>query len=257
MTIGEELKKTRNFLGLTQSEMCYGIVTDSFYSRVERNMSQICVKDLVAILNAHQIAVEDFFAPFDTDHQCPKYIFSQIKLVYREKDLSTLLSFKDQLSLLKGKDQIKYQLMLLTLEHKLGSLTEEEKNSFSRGLLKIGKWNKENLFDLDLLLPLISFSELKVLFATIFETNWQEKSNNTDFLTVLTKVSSDYLERAYQAKDLNEVKKMILFIRNLPSKPENFLAKLTAYYYENLFEGKDQKASLIAGLLKQNGVIVG
>ena len=53
MTIGEQLKKTRTLLGLTQTQMCSGIVTESFYSRVERGLSEINATDLFRILNEH------------------------------------------------------------------------------------------------------------------------------------------------------------------------------------------------------------
>ena len=41
MTIGEQLKKTRNMLELTQLQMSAGIITESFYSKVERDKSKI------------------------------------------------------------------------------------------------------------------------------------------------------------------------------------------------------------------------
>lgn len=41
MTIGELLKQTRQSLGLTQTEMAAGIVSTSYYSKVERNIHQL------------------------------------------------------------------------------------------------------------------------------------------------------------------------------------------------------------------------
>ena len=37
MTIGQQLKKFRLLLGLSQADMAAGIVTASFYSKVERD----------------------------------------------------------------------------------------------------------------------------------------------------------------------------------------------------------------------------
>lgn len=61
MSIGERLKELRLFLGLTQEEMCQGIVSESFYSRVERGVRKISVLDLLALLNKNGIHLEDFF----------------------------------------------------------------------------------------------------------------------------------------------------------------------------------------------------
>ena len=61
MTIGERLKELRLFLGLTQEEMTQGIVSESFYSKVERGTSKINILDLLEILNKNGINLEDFF----------------------------------------------------------------------------------------------------------------------------------------------------------------------------------------------------
>lgn len=61
MTIGERLKELRLFLGLTQEEMTQGVVSESFYSKVERGTSKINILDLLEILNKNGINLEDFF----------------------------------------------------------------------------------------------------------------------------------------------------------------------------------------------------
>lgn len=50
MLIGERLKELRLFLGLTQKEMSQGIVSESFYSRVERGTRKIKIVDLLTLL---------------------------------------------------------------------------------------------------------------------------------------------------------------------------------------------------------------
>lgn len=61
MLVGERLKELRLFLGLTQKEMSQGIVSESFYSRVERGSRKIKILDLLALLNKNGIHLEDFF----------------------------------------------------------------------------------------------------------------------------------------------------------------------------------------------------
>lgn len=60
MTIGQQLKKFRLLLGLSQADMAAGIVTASFYSKVERDQSEIVIDKLVEILNAHNISLNEF-----------------------------------------------------------------------------------------------------------------------------------------------------------------------------------------------------
>ena len=50
MTIGEALKSLRLHAGMTQTEMAAGIVTESFYSKVERGVHAIDANVLIADL---------------------------------------------------------------------------------------------------------------------------------------------------------------------------------------------------------------
>lgn len=50
MTIGELLKSTRLNAGWTQKEMAAGVVSESFYSKVERGIHNIDADTLVKLL---------------------------------------------------------------------------------------------------------------------------------------------------------------------------------------------------------------
>ena len=50
MTIGQALKSLRLHAGMTQTEMAAGIVTESFYSKVERGVHAIDANVLIQIL---------------------------------------------------------------------------------------------------------------------------------------------------------------------------------------------------------------
>ena len=60
MTVGQQLRKTRMFLGITQEEMTKGIIATSFYSRVERDKADININDLILILNKNHVSLRDF-----------------------------------------------------------------------------------------------------------------------------------------------------------------------------------------------------
>ncbi|QNQ82328.1 helix-turn-helix transcriptional regulator [Lactobacillus sp. PV037] len=61
MRIGERLKTVRLFLGLTQTEMSEGVMTESYYSKVERDISKVKIDALLTMLNRNGISLEDFF----------------------------------------------------------------------------------------------------------------------------------------------------------------------------------------------------
>lgn len=60
MTIGQALKSLRLHAGLTQEEMAAGIVSVSFYSKVERDIHEIDTNTLIKILSTHRFDVVEF-----------------------------------------------------------------------------------------------------------------------------------------------------------------------------------------------------
>ena len=51
MTVGEALKQMRLQAGLTQTEMTAGVVSESFYSKIERGVHAVDVQVLINILS--------------------------------------------------------------------------------------------------------------------------------------------------------------------------------------------------------------
>ena len=87
MTIGQQLKKTRLLFGLTQEEMSAGIVSESFYSRVERDKNAITINKLIAMLNANNISLNDFFKIFDNEGMPELKLQRQIYSAFNDRDL--------------------------------------------------------------------------------------------------------------------------------------------------------------------------
>lgn len=101
MTIGERLKKIRLLLGLTQTEISQGVVTESFYSKVERNISKIKIEDLLAILNKNGVSLEDFFEIQDDERNkdTTEGLKKDLLLFSRQETFGIMeLIFKEDLS---------------------------------------------------------------------------------------------------------------------------------------------------------------
>ncbi len=60
MEIGEALRMERLKLGLTQQQMCDGIISRPFYAKVEKGKNGINAESLFKILFKHQIEINDF-----------------------------------------------------------------------------------------------------------------------------------------------------------------------------------------------------
>lgn len=60
--IGNKLKQLRHDLGLTQTEMAAGVISVSFYSKVERGLHDIGAEELIEILQKQNINFQEFFS---------------------------------------------------------------------------------------------------------------------------------------------------------------------------------------------------
>lgn len=61
-TIGSLLKAERLKLRLTQKQMAAGVISTSFYSKVENDINDINAKDLISILELNKISVPKFMS---------------------------------------------------------------------------------------------------------------------------------------------------------------------------------------------------
>ncbi|WP_261787269.1 helix-turn-helix domain-containing protein [Lactobacillus johnsonii] len=100
MTVGEALKQMRLQAGLTQTEMTAGVVSESFYSKIERGVHAVDVQVLINILSAHHMDVVHFFSllNFQKSETEPNFeIINQISFAQNKKDISALDKIKKEL----------------------------------------------------------------------------------------------------------------------------------------------------------------
>ncbi|WP_431462547.1 helix-turn-helix transcriptional regulator [Lactobacillus crispatus] len=74
MKIGEALKSLRLHAGMTQTQMAAGIVTESFYSKVERGVHAIDANTLIKILTVHHFDVTKFFEQISNQQSNEPYL---------------------------------------------------------------------------------------------------------------------------------------------------------------------------------------
>lgn len=108
MTVGEALKQERKNLNLTQSAMAAEVISPSFYSKVENNLHEINVNDLLAILDAHCIDIPSFFMKIDskvkTDYFNLNTFTDRVLDIWYNKDLKQLAELQTELTKYTGND---------------------------------------------------------------------------------------------------------------------------------------------------------
>ena len=111
LTISRVLKQTRKSLGLTQKKFIHGVVTTSFYSKVERGINKISAVDFLKIMMLNKVKVDEII----------KQLFEQSSYMKNEPDLSvqilTAFNKKDKeiVSLLNKKIQTQIAIISWTL----------------------------------------------------------------------------------------------------------------------------------------------
>lgn len=104
MTIGQALKSLRLHAGMTQTEMAAGIVTESFYSKVERGVHAIDANVLIQILAKHHFDVPGFFGQISNQQSTEPYfnLAGDITYAQNNKDLATLDKIKQKIEVGEG-----------------------------------------------------------------------------------------------------------------------------------------------------------
>ena len=88
--IGKKLKSLRQELGLTQTEMAAGVISVSFYSKVERGLNDIGVNDFLEILQKHNVSLQGFLDDYKVEEVNKKHLITLmnqfVKAATEDKD---------------------------------------------------------------------------------------------------------------------------------------------------------------------------
>lgn len=226
MNIGNQLKNFRILLDLTQEQFSAGVVTESFYSRVESNKNNISMKDLLAVLNYHHISLYDFFASVDVTNSKRK-----IMEAFLDRNIDKLKEYKNLAS--STKYQLEFKLMFATLNYMTDQLSVGIKQEAKRQLLQIGKLTEDSLFNVNLLIPILDFQLLKPLMDYLLKVSEERKFDNFK-VRLLYHVFLAFLWRCYQEKDVAEMKKVLQFLQDMSGTSMLFLERKLADCYRYL-----------------------
>lgn len=132
MKIGEALRKKRLELGLTQQEMCEGILSRPFYAKVESGKNRINAESLFKILFARQIDLVEFGklvqGTYDSaENKAEKRYQSQMNVAVSTKDLKLMEKYCQDI-IESSNDEILQLRALVALAYfkgELGGLSKE------------------------------------------------------------------------------------------------------------------------------------
>nr|WP_285816696.1 helix-turn-helix transcriptional regulator [Lactobacillus taiwanensis] len=241
MKIGTQLKNTRLLLGLTQEQFSAGIVTESYYSRVESNKNNISMDSLLKILNYNYVSLYDFFEPIlktDIDYE--------IILTFINHDIKKIKSFDT----LNNDGQTLAKLLQAILKRENLDDFRKFKSQVTKYVNKSAKDETCIVFASFILAYLCDLNELNSLINKI--TAYASTDNGL-ILRILAHIELVALERFYKAQELEDVKKMANLIQELPNDSVLVLEKVVAKYYLALLDKHIEDANEISKVLKITG----
>lgn len=253
MTIGEQLKKFRLLLGLAQQEMAAGIVTPSFYSRVERDLNEITIDKLVEILNIHDISLYDFFSVFDSENLPTSNLVRKMYLYFDNRDLDKMIELKKSV---KNRDALLYlklKLIIADLKGSVNKIPRNKQEELKDLCLKEDINLQKDFWNIAISTSLYRFDELTGIVKYILNNSTKFDLNNEQLLLSLLNLLIQYLDRCYQEKQYAELKQVKKFVNTLPNQWSIVFHKLLVKYYFALFNNEYDLASKILDLICQSG----
>ncbi|MFY0930038.1 helix-turn-helix domain-containing protein, partial [Lactobacillus paragasseri] len=163
MEIGTMLRNKRKILGLTQDQFIHGIISKSFYSKVERGLNEISAKDLFAILEANNINLNDFINNAGSTSKSDR-LKVEILVAFNNKNKHEVQELNKKIQVSNCDQTIKLSSLLINaiLNNKLDKINLNTRNEIKKKLFDVEKW-WNNVYTLQLFcnsMLIFSFDDL-------------------------------------------------------------------------------------------------
>lgn len=259
MTVGEALKQMRLQAGLTQTEMTAGVVSESFYSKIERGVHAVDVQVLINILSAHHMDVVHFFSllNFQKSETEPNFeIINQISFAQNKKDISALDKIKKELENLGGGKMPFY--LRFRLENAYAWIYHS--NRFVSGAMKRKiksvildeNWNRPAYHYLSQAVVMLDINESFYLVKSAFKAYEKNKENDAFTLQFVALIAVNYLNCCYHQKADKEYAQVAIdFLKTLPVDPVIGFYRIIGTYYEAVFSNNTKIRDMIIEILKR------
>lgn len=267
MRIGKALRVERLKLGLTQQEMCEGILSRPFYAKVESGKNKINSESLFQILFKHQIDIDDFCKLIqDTYIPKSKKIINELQgrmdYAFSTKDMNSLVLSCKKIMSVPGNKILKLRTLITIayFRNELNEIDSEVKKEIKSEFDEGKKWTKrpELLRLFANTMPLWPQNELDFFIGRLLVTAKNE--NITELmLERYLRIFENYLATCYKRKivmkrNVNHIEEVIDYIINITSSTIHLMIyRINAIYMKLLFENDKEKAAEIRADMNNYG----
>ena len=263
--IGKKLKSLRQELGLTQTEMAAGVISVSFYSKVERGLNDIGVNDFLDILQKHNVSLQGFLDDYKAEEVNKKHLITLmnqfVKAATEDKDkeiksiIAKLESIQPRTPFI---DFSILQAKLIANTHDNGALqklTTKQKREMKRIIFQ--KDADENQYHRIVIIANIiriySFEEATFLIKSIIRRYQNLDKLEIKMITALSVLMINYVNWCVEEKNYKDCVEPLKYIDKMPNIIEIAFTKILGQYFKDIIGNKDKDAERIKYVLNISG----
>lgn len=262
MNIGETLKSMRLHAGLTQTEMAAGIVSESYYSKVERGVHDISADALFKILIKHHLDPVSFFMKMSYRKKNNNLLgdFTEIEFAQSKKDLNELNKVEAQLNKKYSEGwpaRLKFQLEMARawITHSNKDIDPEIKRKAKQVVLE-DKMDREMFYYLSQACVLLDIKDASRLFDLAVKAYNKNPEIDVMSVTYIALLCINFLNCCYHKNgEKKYIELAINTVLQLPAEPHIAYHKILAVYYRALFNKDYQKAATMIEIFTEAGVV--
>lgn len=261
MTIGEALKSIRLNAGLTQTQMAADVVSESFYSKIERGVSEVDANVLIQILDAHHFDVVSFFSRISNQPSRNNGFnyAAKIGFAQNQKDLKTLVKIKKELEAKNdGKIpdvlQNRLELAVAWVKHSNAEVSPEVKARINK-MLKNENWDRVSYHYLSQAVILMDIKQAYHWVQSAFHAFKKHPAYDTFTLQFVGLIAINFLNCCSHENGQQYAQVAIDFLRSLPKDYVLGLPNILATYYEALFNRDRKTLNSCLQVLKKSGYL--
>ena len=260
MEIGEALKALRLQAGMTQTEMADGIITESAYSKVERNVHSIDADVLFKILLAHHFDPITFFLNigYKKENNGTLDVLNKMMYAQNKKDLHALDKIEAEIKEQypdKIPDRLAFRLAMSKawITHSSKNVDPKIKKKAKSLALNID-WDRNAYHYLSQACILMSIQDATKLFDIAAKSYRKNPLIDLMTITQISIMSLNFLNCCYhqhgESKYIDEAVQLVL---SLPPDPAIGFFKVLALYYQALFADDEVKINALLQVIKATG----
>lgn len=259
--IGSKLKRLRHELGLTQTEMAAGVISVSFYSKVERGFHDIGAEELIEILRKHNISFQEFFSEETKENANKKKVnllMNQLVKAANEDNDSEIDKIINEFENISPQTTFIESLILQAKiisnthdKHSLESLSAEDKKKIKQ--LVFQKDTDENdylrIVLISNVIQIYNIDEATFLINSIIRRYHNVTEVEKRVVVALSVLMINYIDLCFQRNKSNLCQVAINYIKKLPNIIELTFSKILGKYYEDIIHNNEEEASKIKEVL--------